>query len=121
MFQYHGRLDQREVVRAMHQAHVLVLPSVFEGFGLVIPEAMASGMPVIASTHSIGPELIREGRDGFVLAPDDVEGLAAKLDWLAAHRAEAVAMGSEAAARAKEVSWDAHAARLQQILGEMAP
>jgi alpha-maltose-1-phosphate synthase len=119
LFQYVGRLDQREVVREMHQAHVLVLPSVFEGFGLVIPEAMATGMPVIASTHSIGPEIIREGRDGFVLAPDDVDGLAAKLDWLAGHREDACQMGIEAAERAKMASWEAHAERLQDVLQEI--
>ena len=74
-----GRVDRAEVVRQMRAADVLVLPSVFEGFGLVIPEAMACGLPVIASTHSCGPEVIREGVDGFVLAPDDVDGLATKL------------------------------------------
>ena len=119
IFQYLGRLDQREVVQEMHKAHVLVLPSVFEGFGLVIPEAMATGMPVIASTHSIGPEIIREGRDGFLLAPDDVDGLAAKLDWLAGHRDEACRMGREAAEQAKTVSWEAHAERLREILQEI--
>jgi glycosyltransferase involved in cell wall biosynthesis len=118
-YQYLGRLDQGEVVREMHRAHVLVLPSAFEGFGLVIPEAMATGMPVVASTHSIGPEVIRDGRDGFVLEPDDVEGLAARLDWLAGHRREACEMGREAAARAQELSWDAHARRLTAIVREI--
>jgi len=116
MFQCLGRLDQSEVVREMHKAHVLVLPSVFEGFGLVIPEAMATGMPVIASTHSIGPEIIREGQDGFVLAPDDVDGLATKLDWLASHREDACQMGRDAAKRAQGVSWEVHAKRLGRIL-----
>jgi glycosyltransferase involved in cell wall biosynthesis len=119
LFRYLGRLDQCEVVRQMHQAHVLVLPSVFEGFGLVIPEAMATGMPVIASTHSIGPELIREGRDGFVIAPDDVDGLASKLDWLASNRADACQMGQEAAEHAKSLSWEVHASRLREILAEI--
>ena len=77
-----GRLDQAEIVREMQNAHVLVLPSVFEGFGLVIVEAMATGLPVIASTHSAGPDVIREGRDGYVLEPDDVDGLAARLESL---------------------------------------
>lgn len=118
-FQYLGRMDQREVIREMHRAHVLVLPSVFEGFGLVIPEAMATGMPVIASTNSIGPEIIRDGQDGFVLAPDDVEGLAGKLDWLAHHRREAVEMGQEAAKRAHALSWEVHATRLSEIIAEI--
>lgn len=115
-YTYLGRLDQRDVIREMHKAHVLVLPSAFEGFGLVIPEAMATGMPVIASTHSIGPELIRDGQDGFVLEPDDVDGLAAKLDWLASHRTEAVQMGLEASGRANAMSWDAHAQRLRDVI-----
>jgi glycosyltransferase involved in cell wall biosynthesis len=115
-----GRLDPVDIVREMHQAHVLVLPSVFEGFGLVIPEAMATGMPVIASTHSAGPEIIREGQDGFVLEPDDVEGLAEKLELLRADRQRAVEMGVQAAERAREFSWEAHSERVRQILELLA-
>lgn len=115
-FTYLGRTDQAGVVREMHQADVLVLPSVFEGFGLVIVEAMSTGMPVIASTHSCAPEVIREGVDGFVLEPDDVSGLAAKLDWCASHRDELLEMGRAAAERAREFSWDAHRKRLGQLL-----
>lgn len=118
LYTYLGRLDQRDVIREMHRCHVLVLPSVFEGFGLVIPEAMATGMPVIASTHSAGPEIIRDGQDGFVLAPDDVDGLAARLSWLAAHRAEAAVMGRAAAERAHDFSWAAHAVRTCALLDE---
>lgn len=119
LYQYLGRLDQKAVVAEMHKAHVLVLPSVFEGFGLVIPEAMASGMPVIASTHSIAPEIIREGVDGFVLAPDNVEGLANKLDWLASRREEACEMGVRASEQARTVSWEAHGRRLREIITEV--
>jgi alpha-maltose-1-phosphate synthase len=119
MFQYVGRLDQKAVVEEMHKAHVLVLPSVFEGFGLVIPEAMATGMPVIASTHSIGPEIIREGREGFVLEPDDVDGLATKIEWMATNREVVCSMGRDAAERAKEMSWEAHAERTREIFREL--
>jgi glycosyltransferase involved in cell wall biosynthesis len=121
LYSYLGRLDQKDVMREMHRCHVLVLPSVFEGFGLVIPEAMATGMPVIASTHTAGPEIIREGEDGFVLAPDDVSGLAAKLDWLATHRTEAAAMGRSASERAHAFSWDAHTKRVQALMSEFVP
>jgi glycosyltransferase involved in cell wall biosynthesis len=111
-----GRLDQAAVVEEMHRAHVLVLPSVFEGFGLVIAEAMATGMPVIASTHSAGPDVIREGIDGFVLEPDDVDGLAERLNRLQSDRRQAVEMGLRAAERAREFSWEAHAERVRAIL-----
>ncbi len=115
-FQYHGKLNQAGVVQEMQAADVLVLPSVFEGFGLVIPEAMATGMPVIASTHSAGPEMITEGVDGFIMEPSDVETLASHLDTLAKDRERAVEMGIRAAESARRFSWDTHARRLGEIL-----
>ncbi len=118
-YTYLGRLDQDRVIEEMRRCHVLVLPSVFEGFGLVIPEAMATGMPVIASTHSIGPEIVRDGQDGFVLEPDDVEGLAAKLAWLASHRREACEMGQKASAQAQLLSWDRHRKRVAELIREI--
>jgi starch synthase len=115
-YTYLGRTDQAGVVRQMQQADVLVLPSVFEGFGLVIIEAMATGLPVITSTHSCGPEVIREGVDGFVLSPDDVDGLAEKIDWHARNRAETNAMGRAARKRASEFSWLSHELRLRNLV-----
>jgi alpha-maltose-1-phosphate synthase len=119
LFTWLGRLDQQQVVEEMCRSHVLVLPSILEGFGLVIPEAMATGMPVIASTNSIGPEIIENGRDGFVLEPDDVEGLAEQIDWLAAHREQACQMGQEAARKANRFSWKEHERRLGAIIHEI--
>lgn len=117
-----GRLNQAEVIEQMRNADVMVLPSLLEGFALVVPEAMATGLPVIASTHTgSGTEMIREGRDGFVIEPDDVEGLARHLDWLATHRQQARQMGNEASERAHEFSWSAHAGRVAQLLHEIAP
>ena len=116
-YKYLGKTDQAGVVREMQQADVLVLPSVFEGFGLVIVEAMATGLPVIASTHSVGPEVIDNGVHGFTLKPDDVSGLEAKLDWCASHRSSLLEMGRCAAERAKAFSWNAHRVRLMKILG----
>ncbi|MFK7777468.1 MAG: glycosyltransferase family 4 protein [Gimesia sp.] len=118
-FDYLGQTDQNGVVQHMQQADVLVLPSVFEGFGLVIVEAMATGMPVIASTHSCGPEVIREGTDGFVLKPDDVDGLANKISWCAENRSQLDEMGRAAYQRAQEFSWDAHQKRLGLLLNNL--
>ena len=115
-FLYLGRSDQAGVVRQMQQADVLVLPSVFEGFGLVIIEAMATGLPVITSTHSCGPEVIREGIDGFVLKPDDVAGLEEKMTWCADHRKQLSEMGRESHERAQQFSWNSHRERLSEIV-----
>jgi glycosyltransferase involved in cell wall biosynthesis len=118
-FIHRGPVDQSHVIEEMKHSNVLVLPSLLEGFGLVIAEAMATGMPVIASTHSIGPEIIDHGDDGFVLEPDDVEGLAQKIDWMAAHRKQACAMGRAAAVKAQNFSWQAYERRLARIIDDM--
>ncbi len=112
---YVGRVDTKDVLAHMYRSHVLVLPSLFEGFGLVLIEAMATGLPVIGSTHSAAPDLVRAGRDGFVLAPDDVDGLADRLTRLAEDRSRAAAMGVEAAQRARQFGWDQHTERLMRI------
>ena len=115
-FDYLGRTNQTGVAKHMQEADVLVLPSVFEGFGLVILEAMATGLPVIANTHSCAPEVIRDGCDGFVLEPDDVNGLTETLEWCASHRPELQEMGKMAFERAQEFAWSKHRDRLHELL-----
>jgi glycosyltransferase involved in cell wall biosynthesis len=115
-YDYLGKLDQDEIVRVMHESDCLVLPSLFEGFGLVIPEAMATGIPVIASTRTAAPEIIRQGVDGFVLEPEDVDGLVEKIEWLASNKEKAVEMGKNAAERANEFSWSAYKDRLKSVI-----
>ncbi|MGD9126605.1 MAG: glycosyltransferase, partial [Planctomycetia bacterium] len=76
---------------------LFVLPSLFgEGLPMVVIEAMAAGVPVIASRVEGIPEAVREGVDGLLFEPNDVEGLIAaarqfidgKIDWAACHRQE---------------------------------
>lgn len=99
-----GRERRGKVARAelpeLFAAHdVLVLPSVQDGFGAVISEAMAAGLPVIASTHTGGPDIVRHGKTGYLIAPRDIDGLAEALELLASDSDRCRAMG-EAAARA---------------------
>ena len=56
-----GPLARADVVDEMSRASVLVLPSIHDGFGLVVGEALACGCPVIASNQSGGPELVDDG------------------------------------------------------------
>lgn len=57
-------------------ADVFLLPSRFEGFPNAVMEAMAAGLPVVASDVGGIPDLVRHGKDGFLHAADDVEGMA---------------------------------------------
>ena len=72
-----GQLDDDELPRAYQCADVLVVPSLHEGFCVPVIEAMASGLPVIASRSAALPEAV--GAAGLTFTPDDVEDLVRQL------------------------------------------
>lgn len=93
--------DPRDILAAVD---VLVQSSVIaESFGLTLVEAMAMGAPVITSEHGGPAEIIRDGVDGFLVSPRDVERRAAILAGLFADHAQLVRMGASGRARARAV------------------
>lgn len=62
-------LSHDQVLKCMREHDVLVFPSLFEGFGLVITEAMSQGVPVITTDRTAGPDLIKHGEDGWIISP----------------------------------------------------
>ncbi len=76
--------QSREAVRlAMSKAHVTVLASVEDGFGMVMAEAMACGCPVISTEHTGGLDLYEEGKEGFIVPPQNVSALWSAMNALA--------------------------------------
>jgi len=82
-----GRLGQDGVVEALHTSDIAVLPSNFEPWGLVVNEAMAAGLPVIASDR-VGAvdDLVRDGETGIVFPAGDIVALTRALRRLAEDR-----------------------------------
>ena len=91
-----GFVPAPELANQMRQASVFVLPSLHEGFGLVLLEAMASGVPVIATQNSGAPDCVTEGEDGFVVQPRSVEEIAEKIEWCYSNREALEWMGQNA-------------------------
>lgn len=60
-------LPHDQVLECMREHDVFVFPSLFEGFGLVITEAMSQGLPVITTDRTAGPDLIIDGEDGWIV------------------------------------------------------
>ena len=107
-----GFRSQDEVRAAMAEADMLILPSFAEGLPVVFMEALASGIPVIASRIAAAEELIEDGRSGLMVAAGDVEGLARAIETLLADPARRAAMGAHGRARveadfdiAREADW----------------
>ncbi|MBX5489776.1 MAG: glycosyltransferase family 4 protein [Chloroflexi bacterium] len=91
---FHGHVDRVRLATLLRESAVLAVPTRYpEPFGLVGPEAMAHARPVVAFDVGAVAEWLLDGRTGLLARPDDVQDLAAKLDYLLAHPAEARRMG----------------------------
>lgn len=77
-----GAVPFKDMPNQYRQMDVLLMPSVREGFGLVIAEAMACGLPVVASNCSAIPELVDNGKGGFLCPVGDVNAFAEKINLL---------------------------------------
>jgi glycosyltransferase involved in cell wall biosynthesis len=94
-------LGWRQDVQALHRRwRVFAIPSRHEGFGMAALEAMASGLPVVGSATGGLPELVEEGRTGFLVPPGDAEALADRLGLLLDDDAMRQEMGAAARERA---------------------
>jgi starch synthase len=112
-------LNHAGVLREMHNHDLLVFPSLFEGFGLVILEAMAQGTPVITTEHTCGPDIVENGIDGFVLPIRSAEAIASKLDLLSSDRDYLMAMKIAARRKAELHPWKIYRQRLVEMAREV--
>jgi glycosyltransferase involved in cell wall biosynthesis len=86
----------------LSQVDIFVLPSLFEGLGVSVLEAMAAEKPVIASRVGGLMEVVRDGTTGFLVSPGDAEGLANAIAKLAGDRSLSREMGKKGKARLNE-------------------
>lgn len=88
---FHGAGSEETVRRKMDEAHILLMPSVTagngdtEGQGLVLQEAQACGLPVLATDHNGFPEGMLPGRSGFLVPERDIESTAERLAYMLEH------------------------------------
>ncbi|HET8621261.1 MAG TPA: MSMEG_0565 family glycosyltransferase [Acidimicrobiales bacterium] len=104
-----GTVPDDEIAAWYHAADAFAFPSVTEGFGLVVLEAMASGLPVVLTRLPVFAEYVRFGEDALAVAPGDDEGLADALDAVARDGDLQATLRRRGRALAARFSWDATA------------
>lgn len=114
-----GQVSKQELAEYYRGSSVFVFPSLFDSFGLVILEAMASSLPVIATENSGSREAIRDGVEGFIVPIRNADAIAEKLVWLYQHPDFRKDMAIAARARAQDFSWDCYGERLLQTFTQI--
>lgn len=110
LFRRVAHVPYHEVHRLYTDADLFVYPSLHEGSAFATYEALASGLPVIATPNT--GSVVRDGVDGFLVPPRDVDALMAKIELLYRDRGRRDEMARNARARAEQFTWGAYRERL---------
>jgi len=110
---------REDIGRYLARAEVLVMPSRWEGFGITAVEAMAAGVPVIASDVDSLPEIVEHQRTGLLVPPEDIAALANAVRSLLADPATRSAMSDAARAASERFSIESMVCACTQLYEEL--
>jgi len=111
-----GPLSQADLARHLRAADCLVLPSRNESFGMVVPEALAAGLPVLVSDRAGAAALIQDGQNGWVVPAGDAGALTRRMLHAAGSREELRRMREACRRSAAACGWPAYGDRLSSLL-----
>ena len=117
--QEYGMVSHAELPSMLTSTHCLLLPSRFDSFGMVVPEAMACGVPVIVSNMVGAKQLVEEGRNGFVLPVGNLDALVDRMRWCIANPGLLGKMSVAARATAEGVGWASYRQRFVAAVREV--
>jgi glycosyltransferase involved in cell wall biosynthesis len=121
IFEYKGIRPRKDLWRLYSQASVLVLASVQEGLAMVQAQAMACGVPVIATTNTGAEDLFTDGVEGFIVPIRNPEAIKEKIEWMMANPELRNQMGKAALKRVKSLGgWDQYGERVDAVYRELA-
>jgi len=116
---FHLSLNNEPLIEKLRNAHVLVVPSSYEGFGIVYLEGMGFGLPAIGTMVGAASEIITHGEDGYLINPDDADTLAKHLNDLAINRELLLKLSLNAITRYKaQAKWEDTAKEIRKFLYE---
>ena len=102
---FHGNVSPTELAKAYDQADFLIFPTLCDGFGLVVGEALSHSVPVLTTTNAGAADLIRPYRNGLIVPPADTEALAAGMQWILENRRLLPLFREESRNTARDWTW----------------
>ena len=105
-------LSHVDILETMGHHDVLIFPSLFEGFGLVILEALSRGLPVITTPHTAGPDVLTDGKDGFIVPIRSSNAIMEKLELLYRDRDMLNGMKNNALETSRQYTWQRYGEQL---------
>jgi glycosyltransferase involved in cell wall biosynthesis len=117
--QWFPSLPHPQILEQMRCHDVLLFPTLFDGFGLVMTEALSQGLPVITTAHSGAPECIRNGVEGFIVPIRSSQAIAERLQMLADNRDQLATMRLACLQRAAEMCWAGYEQAMRMAVGQV--
>lgn len=109
-------MNHHDLLKLMSEQDLLVFPSLFEGFGLVITEAMSQGTPVITTERTCGPDLIKNGENGWLIDAGSQEALEAQLEQILTRPELLIKVGKAARETARQRPWKSYSNQLSNTI-----
>lgn len=109
-------LPHAEILKLMRMNDVLLFPSLFEGFGLVMTEAMSQGTPVITTDRTAGPDLLTHGVNGWLIDAGSTVALREAIEKILEDRSVVESVGHAALETAKQRPWTMYGDEIAQSL-----
>jgi glycosyltransferase involved in cell wall biosynthesis len=103
-----GGLSDAALAADIKRCDLVALPSIAEGFGLVILEAMACGVPVLCTTSTGGADFLIHRQNGLLIDPGSTTAIEQELVWALTHRDELFQIGQAARIEAEKHTWAAY-------------
>lgn len=117
---FHGALDQTGIEPVLRHSNLMVVPSSYEGFGMVYLEGMCFGLPAVGSTLGAAGEIIETGKTGYLITPGDSEGLSEILNKMVEDRLLLNELSQNSLLRyAMQPTWQHTAGEIHQFLFRM--
>jgi glycosyltransferase involved in cell wall biosynthesis len=116
-----GTVPRSQLYEIYHQSDVFVFPTLCDGFGMVVTEAFAQGLPVIATDRAGASDLIQHGKNGFIIPAGNALALAEIMDWCITHRQEVKAMRQAALDTAAKWQWSDYRSKLIESINDGLP